>query len=124
VKRINIYLIILIFILPAFACSAKKKMSGVMVYGHEARTVKICGQTNVYWIHADKALQQQLRGQAQKLSNEPYGELYIEFSGVFSNSIKGEFAREYDGTIELQKVHVITAGIPANCNELKPSTHE
>jgi hypothetical protein len=90
-------------------------MGGVLIYGHEVRTVRLCGQAKTYWLHMSTEQHNQLRSQVNRISKEPYQELYSEFYGAFTDDFSGEFAKGYDGTIELQKVHSLSEEIPASC---------
>ena len=86
-----------------------------MIYGHEVRTVRLCGETKTYWLQTSSEIQTRLKEQSSQLSKAPYQPLYLVFSGAFTNEHVGEFAKEYDGVILLKKVHTLSARIPVEC---------
>lgn len=106
----------LLLMLTLLSCARPaQKLSGIVVYGHEVRTVQLCGQLQVFWLHTTSEQRKQLVAEIQKLSQDPYRELYIEFNGEMGKAAPGEFAREYDGTIHVAKINMISAIIPDSC---------
>lgn len=106
----------LLFMLAFFSCARPaQKLSGIVVYGHEVRTVRLCGQPQVFWMHMTSEQRQQLVVEIQKLSQDPYREHYIEFNGETGEDAPGEFAKEYEGTIIVTKINKISAEIPTSC---------
>lgn len=87
-----------------------------MIYGHEVRTVRLCNQTKTYWVQTTAELTERLKSHAHGMSKQPYQEFYLEFTGALTSENKGEFAKDYDGVIDLQKVHALSDKIPAQCN--------
>lgn len=58
----------------------------------------------------------QLKSELQRLTAQSYQELYFEFSGRMLEKPPGELAKEYDGSIELEKIKKITVEIPNSCS--------
>lgn len=95
------------------------QLSGIIVYGHEVRTIRLCGDSQTFWLHATQEQQQQLAAMSQNLITYPYQELYLEFTGRMLNDAPGEFAKEYAGTIKVEQVESISVVIPSSCSRLK-----
>jgi hypothetical protein len=90
-------------------------MAGLMIYGHEVRTVRLCGETKTYWLQTSSEIQTRIKEQSSQLSKTPYQPLYLVFTGAFTDELEGEFAKEYDGAVLLKKVHTLSARIPVEC---------
>ena len=57
------------------------ELSGVVVYGHEARTVQLCGEQQLLWLHTTPELHAFLETESRRLTQRPYQELYLDFVG-------------------------------------------
>lgn len=94
---------------------SSSELSGFLVYGHEARTIQLCGHSEIFWLTTTPQQRRQLASAVQKLSQAPYQKLYIELSGTIGKDVSGEFSREYDGTVHMTKIKRISANIPDSC---------
>jgi putative lipoprotein len=100
---------------------AGEELSGLVVLGHEVRTLQPCGDARVFWLHAPGVLHQQLQADYRRLAKRPYEPLYIEIEGVFSEQPVSGFAADYDGTIVVSEVRSISGdGIEA-CGTGQPA---
>ena len=112
-----------LFFLPVMAliscASPTSELSGVVVYGHEARTIRLCGEKKLFWLHMTPELHRLLDAEFQRLTQSPYQELYLDFAGSMTNGSPGEFAREYDGTITLEEIRNLSSEIPDNCKPVR-----
>jgi len=97
------------------------ELSGVVVYGHEARTVQLCGEQQLFWLHTTPELHAFLETESRRLTQRPYQELYLDFVGSMMSDPPGEFSREYDGTIRLEEIRELSAVIPDSCSRVKSS---
>ena len=101
---------------------AGEELRGLLVLGHEARSLQLCGDTRVFWVHEPAALQQQLETAYRRLARRPYEALYAELEGAFSEHPASGFAADYDGTIMVREVRSVSrAGIEA-CGAEQPLT--
>lgn len=94
-------------------------MSGIIVYGHEVHIVRLCGDSQAFWLHATQEQQRQLAAQTQSLTTYPYQELFLVFTGSINADAPGEFARDYAGTVNVERIIDISAVIPDSCSRLK-----
>ena len=97
------------------------ELSGAVVYGHEARTVQLCGEQQLLWLHTTPELHAFLETESRRLTQRPYQELYLDFVGSMMSDPPGEFSREYDGTIKLEEIRELSAVIPDSCSRVKTS---
>ncbi len=88
---------------------------GLLVYGHEVRTLQLCNHSEIYWLVTTSRQRQQLAAAVAKFSSSPYQKLYIELNGIQGNEVAGEFARGYDGTVRITAIKTISATIPEDC---------
>jgi uncharacterized membrane protein len=97
------------------------ELRGLLVYGHEVRSLQPCGDTRVFWVHAPGAVHQQLQTDYRRLAKRPYEPLYVEIEGEFSQHQMSGFAADYDGTIVVSEVRSVSAdGIEA-CRAAQPA---
>ena len=94
---------------------SSSELSGLLVYGHEARTIQLCGHSEVFWLATTPQQRQQLAAAVKKLSEAPYQKLYIELIGSIGEDVAGEFSRAYDGTVHITKINTISDVIPESC---------
>lgn len=99
------------------------EMRGLLVFGHEAHSLQLCGDTRVFWVRAPGPLYQRLQADYWRLAKRPYEPLYIEIEGEFSEHSTSGFAADYDGTIVVSKVRRISAGGIGACEaaQLRPN---
>ena len=107
----------LLAMLVLLCCSrSAQELSGIVVYGHEVRTVQLCGQPKVYWLQMTVEQQQRLKREQQRLTRQPYQGVYLDFRGETVADSSGEFAKQYDGTIRLEAILNVSATIPSSCS--------
>jgi len=110
-------LLVLLFVFNLQACAQpENKLLGVVVYGHEVRTVRLCGETQQLWLHLTPEQQMQLKSELQKVTTPLYQEAYIEFTGSMLDVPPGELAREYDGTIKVEQILKLSITVPDSCS--------
>lgn len=114
---ITLSALLLLCVFNLQACAQPvNELSGVVVYAHEVRTVRLCGSTQQLWLHAKPERLMQLKSALQKITQQPYQESYIEFTGKMLDEPPGELAREYEGTIEIEQILKLSAIAPDDCN--------
>lgn len=98
-----------------------EEMRGLLVFGHEARTLQMCGDQRVFWLHASGSLHERLKSQYLALATAPYEPLYVELEGKILDHPVGSFAEDYDGTIEVSKLQSISRVDADVCRSKKPT---
>ena len=97
------------------------ELHGLLVFGHEVRSLQPCGDMRVFWMHAPDALHQQLQADYRRLAKRPYEPVYVEIEGEFSEHPVSGFAADYDGTIVISEVRSVSGdGIEA-CGMVQPA---
>lgn len=86
---------------------AGAEMSGLLVLGHEVRSLKLCGDARVFWVQMPAALRQQLDTEYRRLATRPYEAVYVELEGEYGAHPASGFAADYDGTIEVRAIHEV-----------------
>ena len=84
------------------------EMRGLLVMGHEARSLQPCDDDRTLWVSARGALLQQLTAAVRQLTTRPYEEVYVELDGEPATEPAGEFAKDYDGTVEVRDVRLVS----------------
>lgn len=111
-----------IWLLSAAGVPAAAEMRGLLVFGHEVRSLQLCGDSKVFWIRAPARLRERLQAEYRRLAQRSYAPVYVEIKGDFSELPVGEFAAGYDGTIVVSAVRSVSgAGIKA-CHAERPAT--
>jgi uncharacterized membrane protein len=87
---------------------AGAEMRGLLVLGHEARSLQLCSDARVFWLQAPAALRQQLETEYRRLAKRPYEAVYVELEGEFSEHPASGFAADYDGTILVREVRSVS----------------
>ena len=118
IRFFSLALMVSVFQLSACAKPAPE-LSGIVVYGHEVRTIRLCGDSQVFWLHATQEEQQKLLAQSRSLTSYPYQELYLEFTGSMMDEAPGEFAKEYVGAVKVESIKTLSVEIPDSCSRLK-----
>jgi putative lipoprotein len=117
--------LLVVLLLTGAGTLAGAELRGLLVLGHEVRSLQPCGDTRVFWLHAPGALHQQLQADYRRLAKQPYEPLYVEIEGAFSEHPVSAFAADYDGTIVVSEVRSVSrdgieacgAGQPASAPE-------
>ena len=100
-----ILLLGLISSLPAIGSSAS--LRGVIVYGHEERTLSLCGDERIFWVSAAANVREQLAAAVERNTTKPYQPLLIEFEGRFVDRELPGLAGDVDGMIEIDRIHSV-----------------
>lgn len=103
-------------------CTHAHQQRGVYVFGHQIRTVQMCGDPHVYWVVASREIRSRLESEHRRLTGRPYGEIYLEFRGETLEGPCEGFAAEYHGTMEITGIQEISATVPEDCRG-GPSKH-
>jgi len=102
-----------VLLLTGAGILAGEELRGLLVLGHEVRSLQPCGDARVFWLHAPGALHQQLQADYRRLAKRPYQPVYAEIEGAFSEHPVSGFAADYDGTIVVSEVRSVSDGIKA-----------
>jgi hypothetical protein len=112
-----VLLSVLPFTVPANASSGE--LRGVLVYGHEERTLSLCGDGRVYWVAAAAAAAAGVRDEIvaaiARETSQPYQPVLLVFDGQFVDGELSGFAENLDGMIEVRAVHAISRDGVAHC---------
>ena len=115
-----VYLALLVSLFQLSACAKPApELTGIIVYGHEVRTIRLCGDSQVFWLHATQEEQRKLLAKSRSLTRYPYQELYLEFTGRLMDEAPGEFAKDYAGAVEVESIKALSVVIPDSCSRLK-----
>ncbi len=90
-------------------------MRGVLVYGHEERTLSLCDDARLYWVDAPEAVREQLVAGVARETNQPYQPVVLEFDGQIVDRPLPGLAGDVAGLIEIRRVHAITRSGVSNC---------
>ncbi len=102
------------WLLSAAGVPEAAEMRGLLVFGHEVRSLQPCGESKVFWIRAPARLRERLQADYRRLAQRCYAPVYVEIEGDFGELPVGEFAAGYDGTIVVNAVRSVSgAGIEA-----------
>jgi len=111
-----------ILLLTGARTLAGTELRGLLVFGHEVRSLQLCGDPRVFWVQAHTAVRQQLETEYHRLARRPYETLYAELEGDFSEHPTSAFAADYDGTVTVREVRSVSRdGIEA-CGGGQPAT--
>jgi hypothetical protein len=95
-------------------------LRGFYKWGNEIESFTPCGSSKTYWVEADPALLQQLRGSSASYSsavNQAYQPIYVEVSGTLESGIPDGLAADYDGVYRFTEVHSISQSAPVGCGQ-------
>jgi len=91
-----------------------QELQGLLVLGHEVRTLQPCGDERTFWVRAPQ-VGQELAGAYQHLATTPYEPVFAALEGVFIDRQTTGFAADYDGTIEVHTVRLVSREKVAAC---------
>ena len=97
-----------VLLLAPAGSAGSAEMRGLLVMGHEARSLQPCDDDRTLWVSARGALLQQLTAAVHQLTTRPYEEVYVELDGEPGTAPAGEFAKDYDGTVEVREVRFVS----------------
>jgi putative lipoprotein len=79
---------------------------GMATVGFEVQSFQPCGSDQEYWLALSDADYKKYFPR----SEEPYSEKFVYVEGEFVQGEVGEFAREYDGVLEVSSVAIVDNG--------------
>ncbi|MCP4406489.1 MAG: lysozyme inhibitor, partial [Gammaproteobacteria bacterium] len=97
---------------------AAEQVQGLLVFGHEARTLQRCDDTRTYWVSAPEVLRRQLASDYQGLATRPYEPVYARLKGEFVDQPATGFAADYDGTFEVHQILSVSREKSANSESI------
>ena len=97
-----------VLLLTGAGTLAGAEMRGLLVFGHEARSLQPCGDDRVFWVQAPAVLRQRLETAYRRFARRPYEAVYVELVGEFSEHFSSGFAADYDGTIVVRDVRSVS----------------
>ncbi len=100
------------------SCSSHAWQRGAYVFGHQVRTIQLCGDSRVYWVSASPHIRTRLESDSRRLTSRPYQEIYVEFTGGPIEGPREGFAANYDGVMEVREIHEISEAIPEECQRV------
>lgn len=104
--NITFGLIALIGFASGTACA--EPMRGLLVFGHETRTLQLCGADETFWVDAPEALRTRLETRYRAVVTRPYEAVCAKIEGKILDQPAGAFAADYDGTIGVSELHSIS----------------
>ena len=109
------YFVILVLGIMFSQVSHAERLSGFMVYGHEVRSFQPCDSDRIFWIHASGEHHRNLLGEYARLGAGSYEKLYAEIDGEFSDQMAGMLSRDFNGVINLKRVHQLSKPETNSC---------
>lgn len=92
-------------------------LRGAYAYGPEVSTFQQCGGERVVWLDGPEVEMKLLADNAMAVSarNEPYSPIFAVITAQDAQP-EGEFAKDYDGTMDLLTLEDLSWTIPADCD--------
>lgn len=85
-----------------------EEMRGLLVVGHETRSLQPRSDDRVLWVSARGAVRQQLAASVRHVTTRLYEAVYAELNGELSVEPANGFDADYDGTVEVHKVRLVS----------------
>ena len=85
-----------------------EEMEGMLVFGHEVRTLQMCGDTRTFVVRASEGESQQVASDDRRLATGPYEPVYVRLEGELVDQPTTGLTRDYDGEIEVKKDHSLS----------------
>ncbi len=95
-------------------------MCGLLVFGHEARTLQPCGDDKTFWVDAQGPLRKRLEKEYRAVATGPYEAVYVEIEGEILDRPAGAFAADYNGTVGVTELHSISRADADVCRSGQP----
>ena len=114
----NLALPVILLLVTAGTVMAQE-LQGLLVLGHEVRTLQPCGDKRTFWVHAPQS-GQELASAYQHIATTPYEPVFAALEGVFVDRQTTGFAADYDGTIEVHTVRLLSREKVAACRNGNP----
>jgi len=97
------------------AATFAEDMRGVLVYGHEVRTLRFCSDERLYWVVADADVRERIVAGVARETDQPYQPVMLDFDGRFVDRPLPGLAADVDGMIEVLAVRSVSAAGVAAC---------
>ena len=111
-------LIALISLATSYAHAAQVR--GLLVFGHEVRTLQPCGDDRIFWLDVPDNLREPVEARYQAVASRPYQAVCAVIEGTSRNQPSGAFAADYDGAIVLSELHSISTVDADDCCLTQP----
>lgn len=95
-----------------------RELQSLLVFGHEVHTLQPCGDTRTFWVQTAK-VGQELVTAYRHHATTPYEPVYAELDGVFVDRQTTGFAADYDGTIKVHAIRLVSRKKVAACRNGK-----
>jgi hypothetical protein len=96
------------------------KMRGLLVFGHEARSLQPCGGDRAYWLDVSGVQSERLEVQYRRLVTGSYDPVYAELDGEFVSQPDSGSAADYDGAIAVREILEVSRGGIEACRAGEP----
>ncbi len=100
--------VVLALLLVFTATASAREIRGLLVMGHEVRSLQPCGEELFYWLQLDGDLRQQLQAAVNDLTSQPYEVLYAEIDGEMTAQAESGFGADYAGAIKVLNIGVVS----------------
>ena len=115
--------LLLVLLLIISATASARAIPGLLVMGHEVRSLQPCGEEQFYWLKLRGDLRRQLQAAVDDLTSQPYEVVYAELNGEFAARPESGFGADYAGSIEVEGIGVVSKQGIETCRSgrLKPN---
>ena len=116
-RRIGRLLPLFMLVFATAANASSGSMRGVLVYGHEERTLSLCGDERLYWVAAAADVRDQIVAGVARETNRPYQPVMLVFEGQFVDRELPGLAGNVSGMIEIRTIHSLTRNGVSACKD-------
>ena len=93
-----------LFLLMFAGISTGAEIRGSLVFGHEVRELRPCGDDIAFWLILSPELREKLEVDLQRLAVQPYEPVYAQLQGAYVEAPADGFGAGYDGAIDVREV--------------------
>jgi len=79
-------------------------MRGTLVYGHEERTVRLCGDGRIFWVTATADVRSRIVAAVERVTSRPYEPVMMDFDGAIVDRPLPGLAGDVAGIIEVPAI--------------------
>jgi len=108
-------IVLLVMVLSLPVVTFAEEMRGVLVYGHEERTLRFCSDERLYWVVAPADVRDRILAGVARETDRPYQPVLLVFDGRFVERPLPGLAGDVDGMIEILEIRSISATGVAAC---------
>jgi hypothetical protein len=83
---------LVLFLLFFAGTQQAAELRGLLILGHVVRSLQLCGEERVFWLHIPADQRQQLESAYHRPATNPYEPMYTEIEGEFSEQAASGFA--------------------------------